>query len=140
MLNEVDNCPTTQNGNQANADGLPDGGDACDSDDDNDGRPDVEDNCRIDFNPDQLDSDGNGRGDACPASDDNCLTTPNPDQRNLDGDARGDACDSDDDDDLFNDGVDNCPTIYNPSPSTSPPTSSLISTATGSAAPAFPRS
>ena len=131
VLNENDNCPTVQNGSQVNSDGAPDGGDACDADDDNDGIPDTGDNCRIDPNPDQIDTDGNGRGDACPAvdvdldgideDDDNCLTTPNPDQRNLDGDAQGDACDRDDDNDRFDDTVDNCPTIYNPTTSAAPP-------------------
>jgi hypothetical protein len=38
-----DNCPAVANPDQANTDGAPDGGDACDSDDDNDGIPDSED-------------------------------------------------------------------------------------------------
>ena len=41
--NDADNCPTTPNSDQANADGQPDGGDACDTDDDNDGALDTAD-------------------------------------------------------------------------------------------------
>ena len=40
-------------------------GDACDPDDDNDGRPDVSDNCQRAANPDQEDNDGDGQGNAC---------------------------------------------------------------------------
>jgi hypothetical protein len=40
---------------------------------------------------------------------DNCPQTPNPDQLNTDGDSRGDACDADDDNDGQNDAGDPCP-------------------------------
>ena len=125
VLNANDNCPTAPNGAQANHDNAPDGGDACDDDDDNDGIADAApDNCPLVSNPDQLDTDHNGRGDACPAADtdsdgvfddvDNCLQVPNPDQSDLTVDGQGDACDRDDDDDRYNDGFDNCPVIWNP--------------------------
>jgi cysteine-rich repeat protein len=88
-----DNCPLVfnpirpeDNGVQADSDG--DGiGDACDpcpldptntckastidpNDIDGDGIPNAVDNCPADFNPDQLDSDGDGHGDACDPCDD----------------------------------------------------------------------
>ncbi len=43
-------------------DGLPD---FIDKDSDNDGILDIEDNCKNEINPDQIDSDGDGVGDAC---------------------------------------------------------------------------
>ena len=131
IKNEVDNCPTTPNGAQVNTDGDAEG-DACDADDDNDGVADaVPDNCRVVFNPDQADTDHDGHGDACPPvdsdgdgrldPDDNCIAVANADQADLDGDDKGDACDRDDDNDKFDDVVDNCPTVWNPTTSTSPP-------------------
>jgi len=73
-------------------------------DSDNDGVPDTEDNCQYDYNPDQLDTDGDGQGDACdpdddndgvPDTEDNCPLVFNPDQQDTDGDGQGDACDPD---------------------------------------------
>ncbi len=40
IINEKDNCPNTANHDQLNTDGLNDGGNACDQDDDNDGMSD----------------------------------------------------------------------------------------------------
>jgi len=75
-------------------------------DGDNDTVPDVSDNCPTTYNPDQANTYGDGRGDACeptptlPDGDndtvsdvsDNCPNTYNPDQANTYGDGRGDAC------------------------------------------------
>jgi len=73
-------------------------------DTDNDGVPDVNDNCPTTPNTDQADSNNNRVGDACDVPDtdgdgvgdpiDNCPTTPNPGQEDTDGDGVGDACDN----------------------------------------------
>lgn len=61
----------------------------------------LQDNCPLEPNADQLDSDklpdteGDNIGDAC----DNCPFTPNPDQADTDEDGQGDLCDPDADDD-----------------------------------------
>ena len=57
-------------------------GDVCDDDDDNDGIPDIRDNCPL---------------------------RPNPDQADRDRDGRGDICDRDTDGDQVDDRYDNCP-------------------------------
>ena len=77
---------------------------------DEDGVDNVDDNCPIEANGDQLDFDADGVGDAC----DNCYDTVNPDQADTDGDGVGDACDPDiDDDGLLNEN-DNCDYVQNP--------------------------
>ncbi|MGE0686135.1 MAG: FGLLP motif-containing membrane protein, partial [Dehalococcoidia bacterium] len=60
------------------------------TDTDNDGIPDVEDNCDTVANPTQTDTDGDGVGNAC----DNCPTVSNPTQADTDEDDIGDACDN----------------------------------------------
>lgn len=73
-------------------------------DTDGDGLPDCIDNCPIVFNPEQIDSEGNGIGDRCRGDYDgdgvadpfdNCLANPNPRQADADSDGLGDVCDSD---------------------------------------------
>lgn len=69
---------------------------------DNDGVPDIRDNCTDVFNPEQDDLDNNGKGDACEDYDkdgiinkfDNCPNLPNKDQLDSDNDNIGDVCDS----------------------------------------------
>ena len=89
---------------------------------DNDGVNDGTDNCPSISNPEQVDADGDGNGDACDSdddnddvadSDDNCPLITNPGQSDTDGDGEGDACDSDDDNDERDDSLDNCPLIAN---------------------------
>ncbi len=71
------------------------------ADSDADGVPDHRDNCATTPNADQLDTDGNGRGDACDDFDldghatlrDNCPDVPNIYQTDTDGDGVGDECD-----------------------------------------------
>jgi hypothetical protein len=122
---EADNCPSSANPDQADADG--DGeGDACDPDDDDDGYSDEADNCPLVPNLEQDDSDADGAGDACDSDDDNdgvldpsdnCPLTTNPDQEDSDYpefDDGGDACDPDDDNDGVADPADNCPFTPNP--------------------------
>ncbi len=89
-------------------------------DDDNDGVPNVTDNCASQANSDQLDTDNDGQGDVCDEDDDNdgvldgddnCPLTANADQADDNNDNIGNVCDTD------NDGIineeDNCPNTAN---------------------------
>lgn len=88
-----------------------------DLDDDNDGLLDVEDNCIIKVNFEQVDNDFDGVGDECDEDDDgdgvfdlgdNCLMKVNGSQSDQDSDGKGDECDDDDDGDNVFDVDDNC--------------------------------
>ena len=82
-----------------NHNGIPD---CSDPDADSDGILNAADNCPYVANPDQLDTDHNGRGDACDPPDrdgdgilninDNCPDVYNPDQADSDHNGVGDAC------------------------------------------------
>ena len=89
-----------------------------DDDDDNDGVLDVDDNCPLLGNANQLDTDNDGMGDVCDDDDDddgildmedNCPLTPNPDQADSDMDGIGDVCDNDSDNDGVPNDEDLCP-------------------------------
>jgi type IV pilus assembly protein PilY1 len=82
-----DICPGGNDNEDADFDGIPD---FCDEDDDDDEVSDLDDNCRVDSNFEQINSDNDGFGDAC----DNCSSTDNPDQDDTDVDEVGDACDN----------------------------------------------
>jgi len=95
--------------NDSNSNGFPD---ECETNDyDDDGIYDFEDNCPVNFNPDQSDSDGDNVGDVCdycsgfddltdydsdliPDDCDNCPLVFNPYQADSDGDMTGDSCDN----------------------------------------------
>jgi hypothetical protein len=105
-----------QEGSQRDTDGDRIGN-ACDSDDDGDNRPDLSDNCpKVKNNTGtdrQKDTDSDGIGDAC----DNCPELANPDQADMDFDRVGDVCDPevniDNDGDSITNDIDNCVEVAN---------------------------
>ena len=103
-----DNCPAAANVDQLNTD-FDNLGDACDTDDDNDGLSDTEE-LTLGSDPLLRDSDSDSIDDKA----DNCPVDPNLDQKDIDSDLSGDVCDSDDDNDTVVDTADNCPLIPNP--------------------------
>ncbi|WBX73918.1 choice-of-anchor B family protein [Tenacibaculum pacificus] len=84
------------------------------------------DNCPDTANKEQLDTDGDGKGNICDDDDDNdgikdvddnCPLMPNPDQKDTDGNGIGDVCDkylNDTDKDGIKNDIDNCPNTANP--------------------------
>jgi hypothetical protein len=74
------------------------------------------------FNPEQTDTDADGRGDVCDDDDDGdavgdgadtCVLIADPAQTDTDADGRGDVCDDDDDGDGVLDARDNCRVVAN---------------------------
>ncbi len=124
--NSQDNCPLTSNPGQENFDGDS-AGDACDTDDDNDGDPDTSDcaplnpavhHGAVEICGNGIDEDCNGQdlecgtdsdGDGIDDQNDNCPSVYNPGQENFDGDSAGNACDADDDNDNDPDTTDCAP-------------------------------
>jgi len=99
LLGELASTPPTTG--DSDGDGIPDEGIDLD----------LADNCPMDANADQPDSDCDGVGDVC----DNCITVANSDQGDCDGDRVGNPCQPGVD--LGSDGdycTDNCPGVTNP--------------------------
>ncbi|MEZ5509565.1 MAG: thrombospondin type 3 repeat-containing protein [Gammaproteobacteria bacterium] len=98
-----DNCPAAANQDQLDTDGdaL---GNVCDDDDDGDTLTDAQEQA-LGTNPLLVDTDADGSND----NTDNCPIDSNSDQLNTDGDELGNVCDDDDDGDGVSDGEDAFP-------------------------------
>lgn len=111
---------TTHPSRLVNSDNCPSASNPDQLDSDDDGFGDACDNCPAVANPTQSDSDGDGVADAC----DNCPANPNPTQADSDGDGVADACDNcpavqnvdqtDSDGDGRGNACDNCVAVPNP--------------------------
>jgi hypothetical protein len=115
-LNNITDTGVSDMGNNPDQDlpdeGLPDL--PPDEDPDNDGRPNINDNCPMIANPTQNDADFDGVGDAC----DNCVPTANRNQLDANANGIGDICEEpayDPSRDSDNDGIpdinDKCPLV-----------------------------
>lgn len=91
MLEMVEQCPDDDGDGITCFDNCPTISNASQVDTDGDGLGDACDNCPLIGNLDQADSDGDGVGDAC----DNCPMLFNPDQTDADSNGVGDVCQCD---------------------------------------------
>jgi len=101
VCNDIDNCISLRNPDQADCDD--DGeGDVCELDADGDSVPDVCDICIGN------DATGDTDGDGVCDDTDNCVFTNNPNQIDCNNDGVGDSCENDTDNDGIPDGCDLC--------------------------------
>lgn len=117
IINFNDNCELIFNTNQNDVD-LDKIGDACDPDADGDGISNELDVCPFTLSETEdcnKDFDNDGILDYANEYSDNCKGDYNPDQIDTDSDGKGDECDEDNDNDKIFDNLDNCSFISNSS-------------------------